>query len=395
MDYSMFSFCILGILWYNTRDTRSRTSARRESGNGGIRDRAESEDRMKKTVAILFGGQSSEHDVSCVSGATVIRNLDTERYDAILIGITKDGRWLAVDSLKEVENGSWKNGKTTAIISPDRSRKGVLIVDGDKVTFKPVDVIFPVLHGLYGEDGTVQGLFTLAGIPYVGCGVLCSAVSMDKLYTKIVVDTLRIRQAKYVAVFGHELADMDACVARVEDQLPYPVFVKPSNAGSSKGVNKAHNRTELVYALKEASYHDRKILVEETIVGREIECAVLGDGVTVDASGVGEILAADEFYSYDAKYNNADSRTDISPALPEGKEDEFRECARSIFRALDGFGLARVDFFLENGTNEVVFNEINTMPGFTSISMYPMLWGAKGIEKTPLITKLIELATAA
>ncbi|MBP5410343.1 MAG: D-alanine--D-alanine ligase, partial [Lachnospiraceae bacterium] len=254
------------------------------------------------------------------------------------------------------------------------------------------DVVFPVLHGLYGEDGTVQGLFTLAGIPYVGCGMLCSAVSMDKLYTKIVVDTLGIRQAKYVSVFGHELADMDACVARVEESLPYPVFVKPSNAGSSKGVNKAHNRTELVYALKEASYHDRKILVEETIVGREIECAVLGDGITVDASGVGEILAADEFYSYDAKYNNEDSRTVIGPELPDGKEDEFRECARSIFRALDGFGLARVDFFLEKGTDEVVFNEINTLPGFTSISMYPMLWGDRGLDKTTLITKLIELA---
>ena len=347
---------------------------------------------MKKTVAILFGGQSSEHDVSCVSGATVIRSLDPERYDAILIGITKDGRWLAVDSVEAVENGSWKNGRKTAIISPDRSRKGVLFVDGDSVTFRAVDVIFPVLHGLYGEDGTVQGLFTLAGIPYVGCGVLCSAVSMDKLYTKIVVDTLGIRQAKYVAVFGHELADMNACVARVEESLAYPVFVKPSNASSSKGVNKAHDRTELIYALKEASYHDRKILVEETIIGREIECAVLGDGITVDASGVGEILAADEFYSYDAKYNNEDSRTVIGPELPDGKEEEFRECARSIFRALDGFGLARVDFFLEKGTNEVVFNEINTLPGFTSISMYPMLWGARGLDKKALVTKLIELA---
>ena len=347
---------------------------------------------MKKTIAILFGGQSSEHDVSCVSGATVIRNLDTERYDAILIGITKDGRWLAVDSVESVENGSWKKGTTTAIISPDRSRKGVLLLDGDRVTFRPVDVVFPVLHGLYGEDGTVQGLFTLAGIPYVGCGVLCSAVSMDKLYTKIVVDTLGIRQARYVAVFGYELKDMDACVKRVEEKLSYPVFVKPSNAGSSKGVNKAHDRSELVYALKEASYHDRKILVEETIVGREIECAVLGDSISVDASGVGEILAADEFYSYDAKYNNSDSLTVIGPELPEGKEEEYRECARRIFRALDGFGLSRVDFFLEKETNEIVFNEINTLPGFTAISMYPMLWEAKGIDKKALITKLIEMA---
>ena len=176
---------------------------------------------MKKTVAIIFGGQSSEHDVSCVSGATVIKNMDPERYDALLIGITKDGRWLLVKSLAEVENGSWKKGSVTAIVSPDRSRKGVWIIDGDTAEFKPVDIIFPVLHGLYGEDGTVQGLFTLAGIPYVGCGVLCSAVSMDKLYTKIVVDTLGIRQAKYVSVFGHELVDMDACIARVIIYLKY------------------------------------------------------------------------------------------------------------------------------------------------------------------------------
>lgn len=345
-----------------------------------------------KTVAIIFGGQSSEHDVSCVSGATVIRNIDRTKYDVLLIGITKDGRWLLADSLESVENGSWKKGKTTAIISPDRSRKGVLLIEGDKATFRPVDVVFPVLHGLYGEDGTIQGLFSLAGIPYVGCGVLCSAVSMDKLYTKIVVDTLGIRQARFVPVMSYQLVDMNACVAQVEETLAYPVFVKPSNAGSSKGVNKAHNRDELVYALREASYHDRKILVEETIVGREIECAVLGDSVTVNASGVGEILAADEFYSYDAKYNNAESKTVIGPELPEGKAEEFRDAARRIFRALDGFGLARVDFFLEKDTNEVVFNEINTLPGFTSISMYPMLWGAEGIDKTSLITKLIELA---
>ncbi len=345
-----------------------------------------------KTVAIIFGGQSSEHDVSCVSGATVIRNIDRTKYDVLLIGITKDGRWLLADSLESVENGSWKKGKTTAIISPDRSRKGVLLIDGDRAEFRPVDVVFPVLHGLYGEDGTIQGLFSLAGIPYVGCGVLCSAVSMDKLYTKIVVDTLGIRQARFVPIMSYQLVDMNACVAQVEETLAYPVFVKPSNAGSSKGVNKAHNRDELIYALREASYHDRKILVEETIVGREIECAVLGDSVTVDASGVGEILAADEFYSYDAKYNNAESKTVIGPELPEGKAEEFRDAARRIFRALDGFGLSRVDFFLEKDTNEVVFNEINTLPGFTAISMYPMLWGAEGIDKTSLITKLIELA---
>lgn len=347
---------------------------------------------MKKIVAVLFGGQSSEHDVSCVSATTVIQHMDKEQFEVVMIGITKDGRWLRTDSVEAIVDGSWREGKVTAIISPDRSQHGILFLENGKATLQKVDVAFPVLHGLYGEDGTVQGLFSLAGIPYVGCGVLCSAVSMDKLYTKLVVDTLGIRQAAYVAVFAHELADMDAVVARIEGKLPYPVFVKPSNAGSSKGVSKAHNVGELRVALKEASYHDRKILVEETIVGREIECAVLGSAYQVEASGVGEVLAADEFYSYDAKYNNADSQTVIGPQLPEGMEDRFRDCAKRIFAALDGFGLSRVDFFLDTEQGDIVFNEINTLPGFTGISMYPMLWEAKGICKKDLITRLIAMA---
>ncbi len=347
---------------------------------------------MKKTVAVLFGGQSSEHDVSCVSATTVIQNIDKERFEPVLIGITKDGRWLKTDSIEAIANGSWRNGKVTAIISPDRSQHGILFLEDGKVTAKKIDVAFPVLHGLYGEDGTVQGLFALAGIPYVGCGVLCSAVSMDKLYTKVVVDTLGIRQAAYVAVMAHELEKMEDVVARIEGKLAYPVFVKPSNAGSSKGVSKAHDAAELRIALKEASYHDRKILVEETIIGREIECAVLGCPQCVEASGVGEVLAADEFYSYDAKYNNADSKTVIGPELPDGMEEQFRDSAKRIFAALDGFGLSRVDFFLDTEKNEIVFNEINTLPGFTGISMYPMLWAAKGLEKKDLITRLILMA---
>ncbi len=347
---------------------------------------------MKTTIAVLFGGQSSEHEVSCVSATTVINHLNKEAYEVVLIGITKDGRWLRTESVEDIASGAWRRGTVTAILSPDRGNPGIWFCEDGKVTMQAVDVVFPVLHGLYGEDGTVQGLLTLAGIPYVGCGVLCSAVSMDKLYTKIVVDTLGIRQAKYVPVMAYELDDMERCVAKVEASLDYPVFVKPSNAGSSKGVNKAHDAEELRLALKEASYHDRKILVEETIVGRELECAVLGDASDVKASGIGEVLAADEFYSYDAKYNNAESQTVIGPELPEGAEEKLRESARRIFAALDGFGLSRVDFFLENETGEVVFNEINTLPGFTGISMYPMLWEAKGLEKAELIERLIAMA---
>jgi D-alanine--D-alanine ligase len=346
---------------------------------------------MKKTIAVLFGGQSSEHEVSCVSAMTIITNINKELYDVLMIGITKDGRWLKVNDAADIKSGAWREEKVTAIISPDTTHKGILLISGDKVSFQKVDVIFPALHGLYGEDGTVQGLITLSGIPYVGCGILSSAVSMDKLYTKMIVDTLHVRQANYVGVLKHDLEQMDLVVEKVEAKLDYPVFIKPSNAGSSQGVSKAHNRQELIDGLNLAVKHDRKILVEETIVGREIECAILG-GHDPKASGVGEILAAADFYDYDAKYNNMESKTIISPELPEGIAEKIREIAVRVFRAVDGFGLSRVDFFLERETNEIVFNEINTLPGFTAISMYPMLWEAKGIGKPQLVDKLIQSA---
>lgn len=345
----------------------------------------------KKTVAVLFGGQSSEHEVSCVSAATIISNINKESYDLLLIGITREGHWVMANSLEEITSGTWVNSPVSAILSPDATQKGFYITKDGNTSLQTVDVIFPVLHGKYGEDGTVQGLIELSQIPYVGCGVLASAVSMDKFYTKIIVDTLGIRQAKYVPVLSLQLKDLEAVLSRVETELSYPVFVKPSNAGSSQGVSKAHDREELAAALSLAAKHDRKILVEETMVGREIECAVLG-GLEPKASGVGEILAAADFYDYDAKYNNAESKTVISPELPEGVAAKVRSHAVDIFRAVDGFGLSRVDFFLENGTDEVVFNEINTLPGFTSISMYPMLWEEKGLNKQELIEKLIQLS---
>ena len=347
----------------------------------------------KKNLAIIFGGRSSEHEVSCISVVTVAKAVDTEKYNIYLIGITKEGNWLRADSISAVEDGSWRESKVRAVISPHA--KGELIIDENgQNTYVKLDVIFPVLHGMYGEDGTIQGLFEMADIPYVGCGVFASAASMDKFYTKLVVDTLDIRQAVYVPVLRDQLSDMDEVIARVESKLSYPVFVKPSKAGSSKGVSKAENREMLIEGLKEASGHDYKILVEETIVGRELECGVMGYGDTTKASGVGEILAAEEaaFYDFDAKYNNADSKTVISPDLPEGKEEEIRCAAVKIFNALDGFGLSRVDFFLEKDTNCVVFNEINTLPGFTGISMYPMLWNAKGYNIEKLVDALIDMA---
>lgn len=344
----------------------------------------------KKTVAVLFGGQSSEHVVSCMSAANIVEQIDTDTYNLLLIGITEEGRWLKAPSLDSIRDGSWKESCEEAVILPDATKKCALLKCGTSWQEVPVDVAFPVLHGLYGEDGTVQGLFELARIPYVGCGVLASAVSMDKLYTKIIVDDLGIRQAAYEPVMKEQLSNMDEVVNRIEARFSYPVFIKPSNAGSSKGVSKAENRDGLVKGLLEAARHDRKILVEETIIGREVECAVFGGGsIPVEASGVGEILAAADFYDFDAKYYNEESRTVVDPELPEDAAETIRRNAAAIFKAVDGYGLSRVDFFVKED-GEVVFNEINTLPGFTAISMYPMLWKARGIDKKTLVNRLIE-----
>ena len=344
---------------------------------------------MEKLM-ILFGGRSSEHEVSCRSALNVIRSVDTDRYELLLIGITKDGRWLLADSVAGIEDGTWTESRKSFLLSPDTSvHGGYVIQDGQVSEYVHVDVIFPVLHGLYGEDGTVQGLFELSGIPYAGCGVFASAASMDKVYTKVIVDTLGIRQAEYVAVHRSDLKRIHEIIGVIEKKLSYPVFVKPSCAGSSVGVSKAEDREGLVKALYAAAVHDSKILVEETIRGREIECAVLG-GEDVQASGAGEIVAAADFYDYDAKYNNAESITDTHPDLPEGVEEEIRSDAVRIFKAMGCYGLARVDFFLDE--KGVVFNEINTLPGFTGISMYPMLWEYRGLDKKKLVQTLIDLS---
>ncbi len=345
----------------------------------------------KQNILVIFGGQSSEHEVSCMSVQTIIKNINEEHYEIHLVGITKEGEWLLVDSMDEIVNDTWRASKKHAVLSPDATKKELIIEENGAYQTMKIDVAFPVLHGLHGEDGTIQGLFELAKIPYVGCGVLASAVSMDKFHTKVIVDTLDIRQAKWIPVRKNEMKHVDKVIERIENGIAYPVFVKPANAGSSQGVSKANDREELIKSIETALQHDTKVLVEETIIGREIECAVLG-GEELKASGVGEVLAAAEFYDYEAKYFNAESKTNTHPEFPEGKEEEVREKALKIFEAVDGYGLARVDFFLEKDTNEVVFNELNTLPGFTSISMYPMLWAEKGMETTQLVEKLIQLA---
>lgn len=347
----------------------------------------------KKTIAVLFGGRSTEHEVSCMSVINVTSCIDNDKYDIILIGITKDGKWLKTESLEDIRTGEWKNSKVSAIISPDATDGGLLITEGDSYKKIKLDVVFPVMHGNTGEDGKLQGLLELSGIPYVGCGVLSSAVTMDKYFTKIIVDSLGgIKQADYEIIFTRKLErKMQEYCDRIENHLGYPVFIKPCNGGSSCGVSRADNRKELEAGIKEAAKFDSKVLVEEFIDGREIECAVLGKGDEIGATGIGEIISAADFYDYDAKYNNPESQTLINPEMDEKIIEEIKEDSILIFKAVEGFGLSRVDYRVkEDGT--VVFNEINTIPGFTNISMYPMLWEASGVDKKKLVQTLIDLA---
>jgi len=348
----------------------------------------------KLTVCVLFGGQSSEHEVSRVSAASVIKNLNKDKYDIVTIGITKKGEWLLYQGpIDRIQTGEWEKGYVCkAIIAPDASVNGIIKFGESEAANAKIDVVFPVLHGLYGEDGTIQGLLELAGIPYVGAGVLASSVGMDKIYTKIIFKNAGIPQADWEVVFKEELDNMDMVIERLEKKFTYPCFVKPSNAGSSVGITKAHNRAELIDGLKLAAVHDRKILVEEFINGREVECAVLGNYCDAEASILGEIIPSKEFYDYDAKYNDSNSELIIPARLPEETTEQIRKYAIEAFKKLDGTGLSRVDFFVHKETGKIYINEINTMPGFTNISMYPKLWEASGLSYSQLLDRLIQLA---
>lgn len=346
----------------------------------------------KKFVAVIFGGSSSEHEISKISASTVISNISQDKYYIIPIYITKNGEWKIYEgAIENLANSGWEKYSTSAIISPDSEHKGIIRIVGEKLKFIPIDVVFPVLHGKYGEDGTLQGLLELANIPYVGCEVLSSAISMDKAYTKIIANSIGINQAKYKIIHKSQLQDIDNICETLEKEIGYPCYIKPANAGSSKGITKAENKDELISGLNLAAKHDFKIIVEQNIFGREVECAVLGND-DVSASKVGEVLSETSFYDFDAKYKSTESKTVIPANIPNEISEEIRENAIKIFKALDGKGLSRVDFFIENGTNKVIFNEINTLPGFTSISMYHMLWKEEGIDLPKLIDKLLDLA---
>ncbi len=351
----------------------------------------------KKVVVVLFGGQSSEHEISKISATTIISAIDTEKYYVMPVYISEEGHWFLYDGpVENITTGKWEKYSARVILSPDTEHHGLLRIVGNKFKVIPVDTVIPVLHGKYGEDGTIQGLLELSGIPYVGCGVLSSSISMDKSYTKIIAESIGIEQAKYTVVYRHVLENIsdeekNKIFGEIERKVSYPCFVKPSNAGSSVGVTKASNREELTKSINLACEHDRIIVIEEAITGREVECGVLGNN-DVTVSCVGEVLAAAEFYDFDAKYNSKESKTVIPAELDGDVSEKIRESAAKIFKALDGCGLARVDFFVENETNRVIFNEINTFPGFTSISMYPSLFEACGVPLDELMEKLIGLS---
>ena len=346
---------------------------------------------MKKNLCVIFGGESPEHDISQKSVTSVLNNLDKDKYNIYAIGITRDGKWyLYTGDWGLIESGTWEKEAdklTTAFISPDSTQHGIVVL-GEKTEVIHIDVIFPVLHGEYGEDGTIQGLFELSHIPYVGMGVLASANGMDKTYSKLVFDSVGIPQAAWVVVTSGD--DFEVKADEIEAKLGYPCFVKPARLGSSVGVGKAHDRKELLDALYNAEKYDRRIFVEEHIDGHEVECAVLGNS---DAKGsvIGEIKPTVEYYDFDAKYNDNSTVLVIPAELPEETSDKIREYAVRAFHALDGQGLSRVDFFVKHKDGSVVLNEINTLPGFTNISMYPKLWEHSGIPMTELIDKHIEL----
>jgi len=356
----------------------------------------------KKKVVVLFGGQSTEHEVSRLSAQSVLENIDSDKYEIAMVGITRDGKWLGYDGpIDKIGTGEWEetacgmltSSNKKALLSdgnnPGDSLKNLVDINEDD---REIDVVFPVLHGSNGEDGTIQGLFELADVSYVGSGVLGSALAMDKAYAKIIFEKVGIPNAAFLVFNRKQLSDnQEEIISKIESTFEYPCFIKPANAGSSVGITKAHDRNELIEGLFYAARYDKKILIEEFINGREIECAVLGNDEPI-ASKLGEVVPCNEFYDYNAKYIDDKSRVIIPANLPEDTIKRIRDYAVRAFVALECAGMARVDFFVSRENGEVFINEINTLPGFTKISMYPQLWEASGVSYRELINKLIELA---
>jgi D-alanine-D-alanine ligase len=345
-------------------------------------------------VGIIFGGRSGEHEVSLVSATSVMSALDREKYEVVPIGITPDGRWIsssqALGMLKEKAPLDLEPEK---FLVPEPHRRALVSVEGNGGGSMPLDVVFPLVHGTYGEDGTLQGLLELANIPYVGAGVLASAVGMDKIIQKMVFADAGLPVVRYCWCYSAECREHPSKVTRmVERELRYPVFVKPANTGSSVGISKVHGRRELGAALALAAEFDRKVIIERAIGNaREIECSVLGNDAP-EASVPGEIIPSNEFYDYDAKYVDGKSTTVIPARLPASIARKIREIAVRAYTAIDCAGMARVDFFVTKGKAKVYLNEVNTIPGFTAISMYPKMWEAAGLSFSGLLDRLIRLA---
>jgi D-alanine-D-alanine ligase len=374
---------------------------------------------MSKTrVGVLFGGRSGEHEVSLLSAASVIKAIDPQKYDVVPIGITKEGRWVSAREAEKLLRGETASSGHLRAGDPQSTPSAAVLAKGEAVIMPPspeshglmplegargnngqaieVDVIFPVLHGTFGEDGTIQGLLELADLPYVGAGVLGSSAGMDKDVMKKLFAAAGLPIVKHVSVLRPRWEkEQKKVIKEIESKLKYPVFVKPANLGSSVGISKAHNNKELPTAMDEAARYDRKIVIEQGVGGkkrkaRELECAVLGND-SPQASIVGEIVPAAEFYDYNAKYVDEGSKLLIPAPIGKKLGKQVQDMAVRAFQSVDCSGLARVDFLMDPDSERIYLNEINTMPGFTSISMYPKLWAATGIEYSELISRLIEL----
>jgi len=345
-----------------------------------------------RTVLVIFGGESPEHDISCLSTASLLENIDRENNKILELGITKNGLWFYTEaSASSVKDGSWINEeKYPAFITPDKGSSALYIMKNGSWERKEFDVVFPMLHGENGEDGRIQGLLELTGKPFVGPGMASSSNSMDKSLTKIVVATANVPQADYL-VLKKGKGTMEEYIAQVEHKFSYPVFVKPTSTGSSCGVSKAADNKQLKDAINNAFEYDNKILIEEFISGKEVEVAVMGGSETY-ASCCGQIAPANEFYDFDAKYKDDDSKLYIPARIPEKQAESIRQAAIKVFEALGCKGHSRVDFFaLDDG--RFILNEINTLPGFTSISMFPkLMMYSKNISYTELLDQMIDLA---
>ena len=352
----------------------------------------------KLKVGIIFGGRSGEHEVSYCSATSIMKAINKDKYTVVPIGITKEGRWISPEETAQALQSGRIEGESTVILLNNPSYNNLIRIDNNQKLKKDtsegkLDVIFPVLHGPYGEDGTVQGLLELADIPYVGAGVTASAISMDKELMKTIFKQKGLPVVKWLTIKRKDwYKSKEEILSLIQNSFEYPLFIKPTNLGSSVGITKVHKAKELEKAIDLASSYDRKILVEQGLEGvKEIECSILGNDEP-RASVVGEVKPAGEFYDYDSKYINKATQLIVPADLPEEVSRKVQEIALRAFKAIDAAGMARVDFFVTKKENKIYLNEINTIPGFTSVSMYPRMWESSGISYTDLIDRLIQLA---